>query len=46
MWQVFAATVLLASLLAAAGLWALLCAVRHLEDGDAEPIDVRAGGTS
>lgn len=34
MWQVFAGTVLLASVLAVAGLWALLWAVRHLEDDD------------
>jgi hypothetical protein len=46
MWQVFAGTVLLASLLAGAGLWALLSAVRQLEDGETEPIDVRAGGAS
>ena len=35
MWQVFAGTLLLASVLAVVGLWALLWAVRHLEDNDA-----------
>ena len=42
MWQVFAGTVLLAGVLAVVGLWALLWAVRKLEDDDAEPTDVRA----
>jgi hypothetical protein len=46
MLQVFAGTILLASLLAAAGVWVLFSAVSQLEDAQAEPIDVRAGRTS
>lgn len=42
MWQAFAGTVLLAVVLAVLGLWALLWAVKHLEDDDAGEADLLA----